>query len=115
MNKQDLRIAQKTLEEGKGIIIIVNKIDLIREKKSFQRELESRIERSLFMLKGIDVVYVSALKNINLEKIFPKIVDVFNNWEKGPQLCARKLNSCFSFFTWSKTDNCHVIIITSMS
>ncbi|HAE75442.1 MAG TPA: ribosome biogenesis GTPase Der, partial [Alphaproteobacteria bacterium] len=25
MNKQDLRIAQKTLEEGKGIIIIVNK------------------------------------------------------------------------------------------
>ena len=90
MNKQDLRIAQKTLEEGKGIIIIVNKIDLIREKKSFQRELESRIERSLFMLKGIDVVYVSALKNINLEKIFPKIVDVFNNWEK--RIPTAKLN-----------------------
>ena len=90
LHKQDLRITQKILEAGKGIIMVVNKIDLIKDKKSFKRDLHSKIEKSLFMLKGIDVIYVSALKNINLEKIFPSVVNVFNNWEK--RIATSQLN-----------------------
>ena len=90
LQKQDLRIAQRTLQEGKGIVVIVNKIDLLKDKRSFQRDLDLRIERSLFMLKGIDVVYVSALKNMNLEKIFPSIIKVFSSWEK--RISTARLN-----------------------
>ena len=69
ISKQDLHIAQYILEAGKGLILIINKIDLFEteyERDKYLRDLEKRF----VFVPWAPVVFVSALKRKNISKIY---------------------------------------------
>ena len=77
MHVQDLKIAETAWERGTGLIVAVNKWDLIEEKEpntalEGQREVT---ERAPF-LDGVPFVYVSALSGQRVRKILDLIVEV---------------------------------------
>ncbi len=70
--EQDQRIAGFVHESGKGIIIVVNKWDLIESKQDTMREFEEHIRRQLAFLNYAPIVFVSALTR----KRLPQLMDM---------------------------------------
>jgi GTP-binding protein len=61
LEKQDLTIARLVVEEGRALVIAVNKWDVIEDRAAGLRRLKDRLERSLTQVEGIPVVPCSAL------------------------------------------------------
>lgn len=78
ITNQDLHIAQFILESGKGLILVVNKSDLIENESSMESFLESMRERIRF-LPWSPVVFVSALTGKNIGKVLELILIVDKN------------------------------------
>ena len=76
VHKQDQHIASYILEAGKGLILVVNKTDLMDEKESEQKKM-IRILRSRFeFLPWAPVIFVSALKRKNVMNIFELVKQI---------------------------------------
>ncbi len=59
--KQDLQIADLIAQEGRALVIAVNKWDLVREREKRLTELREKCQRLLPQVKGVALVPVSAL------------------------------------------------------
>src|SRR4030095_14440711 len=77
MHNQDLRIATQAWDEGSGLIVVVNKWDLVEEKdaNTARRGQNDLIARSPF-LRCVPFVYVSALTGQRVRRILDLILEV---------------------------------------
>jgi GTP-binding protein len=77
LHNQDLRIATEAWDEGCGLIVVVNKWDLVEEKdaNTAHRGQEELIERAPF-LRYVPFVYASALTGQRVRKILDLILEV---------------------------------------
>lgn len=77
MHAQDLRIATESWERGAGLIIAVNKWDLIEEKdaNTAKRGQDSLVEKAPF-LRYVPFVYMSALTGQRVTRIQDLILEV---------------------------------------
>ncbi|MEJ2240499.1 MAG: ribosome biogenesis GTPase Der [Gemmatimonadales bacterium] len=77
VHNQDVKIAEAALNNGSGVIVAVNKWDLVPEKDTTmaERGRKAVLERAPF-LKTLPFVYVSALTGFRVRKILDLIVDV---------------------------------------
>lgn len=78
--KQDLQIASMVAQEGRGLVIAVNKWDLVDDKRAFLKELEIEVERLVPQVKGVPLVPVSALRKNGLDKLMAAIFDIYEKW-----------------------------------
>ncbi len=91
--KQDLAVAGWVIEEGRALVIAVNKTDLLADDRSAAsrawRKLSDRLEASFAQVKDVPIVGLSALSGRGAEKLMPavfKTYDVWNKRIKTPQL-----------------------------
>jgi GTP-binding protein len=77
LHTQDLRIATEAWERGAGLIIVVNKWDLVAEKdaNTAHRGQEELIEKAPF-LRYVPFLYVSALTGQRVRNLLDLIVEV---------------------------------------
>lgn len=77
MHTQDLRIATQAWDHGGGLIVVVNKWDLIAEKdaNTAKRGQEELVEKAPF-LGDVPFLYVSALSGQRVRKVLDLIVEV---------------------------------------
>jgi GTP-binding protein len=77
MHNQDLRIATQAWDRGTGLIVVVNKWDLIEEKNAntARQGQEALIAKAPF-LRYVPFLYVSALTGQRVRKILDLIVQV---------------------------------------
>ncbi len=80
LEKQDLTIARNVIEEGRALIIAVNKWDLAENKKQSLNQLSNRLKSSLPQVKGIPVITCSAKTGQGMKRFMPAIFDVYNIW-----------------------------------
>jgi GTP-binding protein len=69
VRKQDQHIASYILEAGKGLILIVNKIDLMKERENEENAVLNILRRKFEFTPWAPVIFVSALRKSNIEKI----------------------------------------------
>ncbi len=79
LDKQDLTIARQVLDEGRALVIAVNKWDIANRKESLQR-LNDKLQTSLTQAEGIPTVTISALKHENLDKLMRAVLKVYDRW-----------------------------------
>lgn len=79
VTEQDAKIAGIAHERGKGIIIAVNKWDLIEKNNSTIKEFEGDIKRTLNFIPYAPILFVSVLTGQRIEKMFPLIESIINN------------------------------------
>src|SRR3546814_4160246 len=65
LEKQDLNIASMVVEEGRALVIGVNKWDSCRDREARLAAIRDRLERSLPQTRGLPVVTLSALQGHN--------------------------------------------------
>ena len=73
LDKQDLTIARKVLDEGRALVIAVNKWDIADKKEALQK-LNDKLETSLTQAEGVPTVTISALRKKGLDKLFSAVI-----------------------------------------
>ncbi|WP_417454175.1 ribosome biogenesis GTPase Der [Kiloniella sp.] len=80
LEKQDLTIARTVIDEGRALIIVVNKWDTCKDKDEVMQLVKDRLQTSLPQVKGIPVVTISALKGHKLNKMLDTVFDIYDVW-----------------------------------
>lgn len=87
ISDQDKKIASTILEAGKGIIIAVNKWDLIENKNSSTiNQFDKNLSNEIPFLEFAPKIYISALTKQRLTQIFEKAEEV---WEQ----CTKRVST----------------------
>ncbi len=79
---QDLTIAAMVADEGRALVVAINKWDLVAEKQSQMKVLRDIVERKLAQVPGVKVVTVSALAERGLDKLMAAIMEAHGVWNK---------------------------------
>ena len=82
LENQDLSIANLAIQEGKAMLLVVNKCDLIEDRKKFLNELQYLAEKTMTDIKGIPIILISATENYNIQAIFREALRVEKSWMK---------------------------------
>jgi len=80
--KQDLQIADLIEQEGRALVIAVNKWDLVREREKRLNELRETCQRLLPQIKGVPLVPVSALGGKGLDKLMSAVLAADELWNR---------------------------------
>lgn len=88
--KQDLTIAAHVIEEGRALVIAVNKWDTVRDRQGTLKQIRDRLSVSLPQVRGIPVVTFSALTGQGVEKLMPAVFRVYDIWNK--RISTSKIN-----------------------
>jgi GTPase len=84
--KQDLTIAGRVIDEGRALVIAVNKTDLLaddqRTSSRAWRKLADRLEASFAQVKDVPIVGFSALNGRGVERLMPKVFETYDTWNK---------------------------------
>ncbi|MFT6557793.1 ribosome biogenesis GTPase Der [Sneathiella sp.] len=80
--KQDLTIAAHVIEEGRGLVVAVNKWDTVRDRNAMLQHIRDKLQISLPQVRGVPVVTLSALTGRGLEKLLPQVIRVYELWNK---------------------------------
>ncbi len=88
--KQDLQIADLIVEEGRALVIAVNKWDLMREPQAKLAELQEKCQRLLAQIKGVALVPVSGLTGKGLAPLMRAVLAANELWNR--RLRAHALN-----------------------
>jgi GTP-binding protein len=78
--KQDLTLADLVEEEGRALVIGLNKWDLIDNKSDKARELREEADRLLPQLRGTRVIPLSGLTGAHLDRLMEAIVATDAVW-----------------------------------
>ena len=82
LEKQDLTIARQVVEEGRAMVIVLNKSDRIENTDALMKEIHLELESLLSQAKGIPVIITSSLNKKNLDSVFRAIIKIYAIWEK---------------------------------
>ena len=91
--EQDQRIADLVEQEGRAIVIAVNKWDLKDKTTGAIGKLREQAEEKLTQLKGVPLVAVSGLTGEGLDRLMQAIVDAYQVWNK--RVATSALNRWF--------------------
>ena len=80
LEKQDLTIARNVIDEGRALVIAINKWDLVRARRDANRGIVRRLERSLPQLRGVPWIVLSALTGKGVEKLMPTVLKAYDVW-----------------------------------
>lgn len=99
LEQQDLNIANYVIEQGRSLIIVVNKWDLIaqKDKEAFKEEFAYRVNTHLPQIKGVPIVFISALKKDSINLVLDEAIKAYGLWNK--KISTSKLNDWLSFAT----------------
>lgn len=79
LDKQDLTIARQVIDEGRALVIAVNKWDIANRKEALQK-LNDKLQTSLAQAEGVPTVTISALKHEGLDKLMSAVLKIYDRW-----------------------------------
>ena len=80
--RQDMAIAARVADEGRALVILLNKWDLVRRRAAARAALQDRLEAALAQVKGVPVVTCSALTGAGSGAIMPAVLGAFDTWNR---------------------------------
>ncbi len=79
---QDLTIGHLVAEEGRALVVAVNKWDLVTDKQKKLKELRETLEEKLTQVAGISLVAISALADSGLERLMSEVLRSYEIWNR---------------------------------
>ena len=93
LESQDLRIADQVLEEGRALIIALNKWDVAENASSLFNGVKAALEEGLSQLKGVPVLTVSGKTGKGIDQLLGAAFEVRENWSR--RVSTGELNRWF--------------------
>lgn len=80
--EQDKHVAGNAHEAGKGVILVVNKWDLVKKDEKTMQKMEKELREQFKYLDYAPIVFVSAKERKRIDLLFPLIQEVYANNHK---------------------------------
>jgi GTPase len=92
LEKQDLVLAKRVIEEGRALVLGLNKWDQIpaSKKQIFLKQIHEKIETTLSQVSGIPIVPFSAKEKRGLDALMNQVFKVYDLWNR--RISTAKLN-----------------------
>jgi GTP-binding protein len=91
---QDKSIIKHTIDNGKGLVIVINKWDLIKKDSFTMKNFKDEMIYRLPVLKYYPIIFVSIKNNLRVRNVLKKALDVYDKRKK--KLKTNLLNEVFS-------------------
>lgn len=79
---QDLKIANLALEEGRALMIAINKWDVAEEPSALFNGIRAALEEGLAQLKGVPLIAVSAMTGKGLDQMLSAAFELRDAWSR---------------------------------
>ncbi len=80
LEKQDLTIAAHVVEEGRALVIAINKWDAVTDRKQLMRSVHEKLGISLTQARGVGVIAFSALTGKGTDRLLPMVLETYDRW-----------------------------------
>ncbi len=91
ISNQDLNIANYVIKEGRAILLVFNKWDLVRDRQTVKNNILSGIDSTFFDIKGVNLIFISALQQKYKIQVFEKIFSIYQTWNQ--KISTSELNN----------------------
>jgi GTPase len=82
LEAQDLRIAEQVVEEGRGLIVAINKWDVAEQASSLFNGIKAALEEGLAQIKAIPVLTVSAKTGKGINQLIGAAFELRDQWSR---------------------------------
>ena len=82
LEHQDLIIGDLAAEEGRAIVVAVNKWDLVEDKQKMLRDLRETVAEKLAQVPGVRLITLSALAERGLDKVLEAVQESYEAWNR---------------------------------
>ena len=82
LEKQDLAIARQVTDEGRALIVAINKWDLAGDRKKALKGVLERLGISLPQVRDVPVVTFSALTGVGVKHLMPRVLETYGVWNR---------------------------------
>ena len=93
LEAQDLRIADQVIEEGRALVIALNKWDVAENASSLFNGVKAALEEGLSQLKGVAVLTVSAVTGKGIDQLLGAAFELREAWSR--RVSTGELNRWF--------------------
>jgi GTP-binding protein len=90
LDKQDLQLARHVIDEGRALVIAVNKWDLVKESPKLLSQIERKLEQGLGYVRGIPLVCISGKTGFRLRDLMRQVMTIYQLWHS--RLTTAQLN-----------------------
>ncbi len=80
LEKQDLSIADMVETQGRALVIVINKWDLVKNKAEMRRGLRERLDHDLPQLRGLPFVTLSGLTGKGVGGLMSAVIKAYDVW-----------------------------------
>jgi GTP-binding protein len=87
---QDLKIYSLAASKGKGIVVLVNKWDIVEKETNTARDYEKELKEKLAPFNDVPILFISAKEKTRIFKAIEKGLEVFES--KKRRIPTAKLN-----------------------
>lgn len=81
-DKQDLQIAEHIVNEGRAMIVAVNKWDAVKDKDAAKQFITDKLETSLAQIKDVPVVTMSARYGKRVDRVLKSALEIYDVWNR---------------------------------
>ena len=78
--RQDFGVAALAVEEGRALVIALNKWDLVESRRAVLDEFRHAIEETLAQAKGVRIIPIAALTGEGLDKLMAAVFECYDAW-----------------------------------
>lgn len=79
---QDLTIGDRVAEEGRALVVAINKWDLVEDKQKKLKELRETLAERLAQVQGVILVPLSALSGRGTERLSKAVLEAYDTWNR---------------------------------
>jgi len=87
---QDLTIFSLAAKKGKGIVVLVNKWDLVQKETNTAKEYEKQLKQRLAPFNDVPILFISAKEKTRILKAIEKGLEVYENRQR--KIATAQLN-----------------------
>jgi len=82
LESQDLRIAEQVIDEGRALVIAINKWDVAKNASSLFNGVKGALEEGLAQIKGVPVLTVSAKTGKGIDQLLGAAFELREQWSR---------------------------------
>ena len=82
LDKQDIKLAEHVINEGRGLVIAINKWDQVDRPEAWMRALEKIVEKRLAMVRGIPILPISAKNKKGFKPLMEEVFNIYELWNR---------------------------------
>jgi len=79
MEAQDMAILSLIKNNNKGLVILINKWDLVEKNTNSARDYEKNVLEKIAPFRDVPIIFISGINKVRIHRVIEKAMEVYNN------------------------------------